>query len=114
MLSRDFRRGLRQCAPNSSRAAAFRDLDNCWGRASHYRKLVDKVDFAYDEADEIVMELKYVYKMQMEFMNELEKKHNKERKLAAAAVAAGLPATATLEEVAAHARTNMESRARQE
>jgi len=78
MYSRDFRRGLRYCAPSIARAAVFRDLDNCWGRASQYCKMVDSAGFTFEEADEIILELKYVFKMQINLFTEIDKKNCKD------------------------------------
>lgn len=74
--ARDFRKGLRQCAPRLSRICLFRDLEAA-PCPIEYQKSIDSLELTPDESDEIIMELKYLYKLQAALFYEFDTKRGK-------------------------------------
>jgi len=74
--ARDFRKGLRLCAPRLSRICLFRDLDAA-PCPIEYQKSIDSLELTPDESDEIIMELKYLYKLQAALFYEFDTKRGK-------------------------------------
>lgn len=72
MHAHEFRKGMRVCAPHVSRIYCFQDLDEA-PSAVQYQLDIDTLGLSPEESDEIILELKYVYRMQKALFHEFDR-----------------------------------------